>query len=204
MAAAERAQAALEAAGGWEIVTPAQLSIVTFARAGGDALNAALVERAGDNGASTYLPRLLQRGYAVLGVSVRGTGCSEGVFDPFALTMGRDGADAVEWAARQPWSDGRVGMFGVSFGGITQLLTAADRPPHLRAIAPDSATSDLYRDVVYPGGILEHDVTFAWTGIQKEGGTEYALTGAPRDGDTQCDQNYVSHEVANASPDYFI
>src|SRR5213076_1500143 len=45
---------------------------------------------------------------------------------------------------------------------------------------------------------------FAWTGIQKEGGTEYALTGAPRDGDTQCDQNYAQHEVANASPDYFI
>ena len=85
-----------------------------------------------------------------------------------------------------------------------QLLTAADQPPHLLAIAPSSATSDLYRDVVYPGGILEYDFTFAWTGIQKEGGTEYALTGAPRDGDTQCDQNYAQHEVANASPDYFI
>src|SRR3954470_15080257 len=155
---------------------------------------------AGDNGGATYLPRLLQRGYAVLGVSVRGTGCSEGVFDPFALTMGRDGYDAVEWAARQPWSDGRVGMFGVSFGGIPQTLTAADRPPHLRAIAPDSSTSDLYRDVTYPGGILEYDFTFAWTGIQKEGGTEHALTS----GDPQCLQNYGAHEVANASGQNFI
>src|SRR3954471_18807654 len=159
---------------------------------------------AGDNGGATYLPRLLQRGYAVLGVSVRGTGCSEGAFDPFALTMGQDGADAVEWAARQPWADGRVGMFGVSFGGIAQLLTAADRPPHLRAIAPDSSTSDLYRDVTYPGGILEYDFTFAWTGIQKEGGTAYAIDGAPRAGDTACDSNYVAHESQNLQPQYFI
>src|SRR3954468_8312311 len=158
---------------------------------------------AGDNGGATYLPRLLQRGYAVLGVSVRGTGCSEGAFDPFAPSMGQDGADAVEWAARQPWSDGRVGMFGVSFGGITQTLTAADRPPHLRAIAPDSSTSDLYRDVTYPGGILEYDFTFAWTGIQKEGGTEHALTGAPAAGDVQCEQNFASHEAANVTPDNF-
>src|SRR5437667_33186 len=80
---------------------------------------------------------------------------------------------------------------------VTQLLTAAERPPHLVAIAPDSATSDLYRDVTYPGGILEYDFTLAWTGIQKEGGTAYALTGAPRDGDTTCDRNYVAHERTN-------
>ena len=159
---------------------------------------------ASDNGVSTYTDRLLARGYAVVGVSVRGTGCSQGQFDPFAPTMGRDGYDAVEWIARQPWSNRRVGMIGVSFGGITQLLTAAQRPPHLLAIAPSSATSDLYRDVVYPGGVLEYDFTFAWTGVQKEGGTEYAITGAPLAGDAQCDQNYASHEVANAGPSNFI
>jgi uncharacterized protein len=157
-----------------------------------------------DNGVATYSDRLLQRGYAILGVSVRGTGCSEGVFDPFAETMGRDGADAVEWAARQPWANGRVGMIGVSFGAITQLLTAAQRPPHLRAITPDSATSDLYRDVAYPGGILEYDFVFAWTAVQKEGGYAYATTGAPADGDIACEHNFAQHEIANASPQYFI
>jgi uncharacterized protein len=157
-----------------------------------------------DNGVSTFSDRILQRGYALVGVSVRGTGCSQGEFDPFALTMGTDGADAVEWIAKQPWSNGHVGMIGVSFGGITQLLTAADRPPHLDAIAPSSATSDIYRDVVYPGGIFEYDFTFFWVGDQKAGGTEYALTGAPADGDTTCDQNYVSHEVANTTLDNFI
>jgi uncharacterized protein len=154
---------------------------------------------ASDNGVATYTDRLLAKGYAVVGVSVRGTGCSDGTFDPFAHTMGTDGYDSVEWIAHQSWSDGRVGMIGVSFGGITQLMTAAERPPHLLAIAPSSATSDLYRDVVYPGGILEYDFTFAWTGIQKEGGTEYAITGAPLDGDAQCEQNYLSHEVANSN-----
>lgn len=157
-----------------------------------------------DNGVSTFSDRILQRGYALVGVSVRGTGCSQGEFDPFAPSMGTDGYDAIEWIAKQPWSNGHVGMIGVSFGGITQLLTAADRPPHLDAIAPSSATSDLYRDVVYPGGILEYDFTFAWTGVQKEGGTEYALTGAPPKGDAQCEQNYAQHELANANTNDFI
>src|SRR5256885_7398157 len=71
---------------------------------------------ASDNGVSTFTDRILQRGYALVGVSVRGTGCSAGVFDPFALTMGTDGYDSVEWIAHQPWSNGHVGMIGVSFG----------------------------------------------------------------------------------------
>src|SRR3989440_12245124 len=150
-----------------------------------------------DNGVSTYSERLMSRGYALLGVSVRGTGCSQGQFDPFDHTMGEDGYDAVEWAARQPWSNGRIGMIGVSFGGITQLLTAGQRPPHLRAIAASSATSDLYRDVAYPGGILEYDFTFAWTCVQKEGGTTALATVAAKQGDTQCMVNYVQHEGAN-------
>ncbi len=75
-----------------------------------------------DNGAGTYKEALLERGYALLGVSVRGTGCSEGDFNPFVRNLGEDGYDAIEWTAAQPWSDGRVGMIGASFGGITQEL----------------------------------------------------------------------------------
>src|SRR5688500_10037470 len=141
-----------------------------------------------DNGVMVYADRLLERGYALVGVSVRGTGCSEGVFDPFARTMGTDGADAVEWAAKQRWSDGRVGMIGVSFGGITQLLTAAERPQHLKAIAASSSLSDLYRDVSYPGGILEYDFVFAWTAIQKSDGAMYT---AQNPQDTTCAQNFA-------------
>ena len=159
---------------------------------------------ASDNGVGTFTNSLLARGYAVMGVSVRGTGCSGGEFDPFDLTMGTDGHDAIEWIARQPWSDGRVGMIGVSFGAITQLLTAATKPPHLKAIAASSALSDLYRDVAYPGGVLEYDFPFAWTAIQKEGGTSYTATGAPADGDDECIANYAAHEAANASRDNLI
>jgi putative CocE/NonD family hydrolase len=96
---------------------------------------------------------LLAAGYAVLGVSVRGTSCSTGTFDPFVSQHWKDGAAAVEWAARQPWSNTRVGMFGDSFPGITQIGVAGLRPRHLRAIAPFQVGTDLYRDVAAPGGI---------------------------------------------------
>lgn len=153
----------------------------------------------GDNGVSTYEPRLLARGYAVMGLQVRGTGCSQGSFDVFLPDLGQDGYDAVEWAARQPWSNGHVGMIGVSFGGITQLATAADRPPHLDAIAASSATSDYYRDVVYPGGVFEYDFPFIWTELQKG---EYA-TAVQDDPDPECAALYAEHEPGNLQK-YFI
>ncbi|HVS68599.1 MAG TPA: CocE/NonD family hydrolase [Mycobacteriales bacterium] len=98
-------------------------------------------------------PALLNAGFAVLGVSIRGTSCSSGHFDPMTAQEWKDGYAAVEWAARQPWSTGHVGMFGDSFPGITQLGVAGLRPPHLDAVAPFQVTTDIYRDVGYPGGI---------------------------------------------------
>ena len=88
-----------------------------------------------------------RRGYSSLVVDFRGLGCSEGVNNvPFDSQEGRDGHDVVEWAAAQPWCDGGVGMWGSSYGGITALKTAAERPPHLRAIVPVHATTDNYLD----------------------------------------------------------
>src|SRR4051794_37255165 len=72
---------------------------------------------------------LLAAGYAVLGVSIRGTSCSTGTFDAFMPQEWSDGAAAVEWAARQPWSNGHLGMFGDSFPGITQVGVAGRAPP---------------------------------------------------------------------------
>jgi hypothetical protein len=93
------------------------------------------------------------RGYAALSVDIRGLGNSGGSnAEPFSPQEARDGHNVVEWIARQPWCDGNVGMWGVSYPGITSLATAATRPPHLKAIAPIHATSDLYRGVVAPGG----------------------------------------------------
>jgi uncharacterized protein len=93
------------------------------------------------------------RGYAALSVDFRGLGSSGGVnAECFAPQEGRDGHEIVEWIARQPWCDGNVGMWGVSYPGITALSTAATRPPHLKAIVPIHATSDLHRGVVGLGG----------------------------------------------------
>lgn len=94
-----------------------------------------------------------ERGYATLVIDFRGLGCSEGINNiPFDAQEGRDGHDAVEWAAAQPWCDGNVGMWGTSYGGITSLKTASERPPHLKAIVPIHATYDNYLDFLLLGG----------------------------------------------------
>jgi predicted acyl esterase len=93
-------------------------------------------------------------GYAMLGVNFRGTGCSQGTFQPLRADIwGADGAQVVAWAARQGWSDGNIGMIGGSFTGTSQLATAAFAGPALKAITPDHVFPDFYRDLVYPGGI---------------------------------------------------
>lgn len=74
--------------------------------------------------------------YNVLIQDVRGTGASGGTLDSTGAAEIADGYDTVEWAAVQEWSDGSVGMFGLSYFGFTQLAAAADRPPHLKAICP--------------------------------------------------------------------
>ncbi len=109
-----------------------------------------------------FAAEMLADGYAVLGVSVRGTACSGGRFDLFSPKWATDGKTAVEWAARQPWSTGKVGMFSFSYAGITQLLTAAERPQGLAAVAPGMVVSDMYRDVGYPGGITNLQFPAVW------------------------------------------
>jgi len=96
------------------------------------------------------------RGYALCRVDVRGTGSSGGVaLDEYTADETRDGYDAVEWLAAQPWCDGSVGMWGISYGGFTAIQVAALRPPHLRAIVPVMATDDRYLDDVhYRGGCV--------------------------------------------------
>jgi uncharacterized protein len=97
-----------------------------------------------------------QRGYAFVRLDVRGTGSSEGVaLDEYTADETLDGAEAVEWAAAQPWCDGNVAMWGISYGGFTAIQVAMLRPPHLRAIVPVMATDDRYLDDVhYRGGCV--------------------------------------------------
>jgi putative CocE/NonD family hydrolase len=113
-----------------------------------------------DGGASD--PFLVERGYVQVVVDVRGTGQSQGNWSPFSEQEQRDGYDLVEWAAKQPWSDGRVGGAGCSYLAIDQLLTAAERPPHLKAIFPCAPLGDAYRDMVMTGGSVDTAFIPAW------------------------------------------
>ncbi len=101
-----------------------------------------------------------RRGYAFVQAYVRGRGRSGGVkSDNLGAQVGRDGYDLVEWIAAQPWSDGRVVMFGGSFVGMTQWQTAAQLPPHLAAIAPYVP--------IYPGWDIPNTngIPQAWTAV---------------------------------------
>jgi len=140
---------------------------------------------------------LLAAGYAVLGVSIRGTSCSTGVFEAFTSQEWRDGAQAVEWAAKQPWSTGHVGMLGDSFPGITQVGVAGLRPPHLDAVAPFQVVTDLYRDAGYPGGIQNTGFGAFWGGVdQPNNSYRSGLGQAVNTGDTGCAAAQVTHAAA--------
>jgi putative CocE/NonD family hydrolase len=85
-----------------------------------------------------YAAYFAAHGYTFLAIDVRGRGNSGGVFDPM-INEGRDGFDVVEWIARQPFCDGQVAMWGGSYHGYAQWMTAAKKPPHLKTIAPVAA-----------------------------------------------------------------
>ena len=107
------------------------------------------------------------RGYVLVNLDLRGWGTSDGDPEPFGPTEGDDVHDAIEWAAVQPWSTGKVGMTGVSYLAISQWSAAATRPPHLAAINPWEGFTDAYRDFSYPGGIRENGFMRVWSAWQK-------------------------------------
>ncbi len=102
------------------------------------------------------------QGYVVVGLNMRGTGCSGGAFDYFETLQDLDGYDAIETLAHQTWSNGNVGMVGISYMGISQLFVAQTRPPHLRAITPLSVIADTVRSTLAPGGILNDGFALSW------------------------------------------
>ncbi len=106
-------------------------------------------------------------GYNYIGVNLRGTGCSTGTFDFFQPAEATDGKAVIDWIAQQPWSDGKVGMIGKSYPGITQLFVAAEQPEALKAIAPGHFFADAYRDVARPGGILNYGFSTLWSFIAR-------------------------------------
>ena len=101
-------------------------------------------------------------GYAWVGVNIRGSGCSGGAFNFFENLQSLDGYDAIETIAAQPWSNGHVGMVGISYAGISQLFVARSAPPHLDAITPVSVIDDTWRGTLYPGGIFNNGFALNW------------------------------------------
>jgi predicted acyl esterase len=144
-------------------------------------------------------------GFTVVDVNMRGTGCSGGAFDFFEPLQNLDGYDVIETIAHQPWVlDHKVGMMGISYGGMSQLFTAQTDPPDLEAISPFS-TIDSTQTTLYPGGILNTGFAVAWASermhdaepASPSGGQAWAYQRIQQ-GDATCRQNQVLHgEAAN-------
>jgi predicted acyl esterase len=98
--------------------------------------------------------RWVPNGYICIRVDSRGAGCSPGVIDFFSPRETQDFYECIEWAGVQPWSNGKVGLLGISYYAANQWQVAALQPPHLAAIAPFEGFTDYYRDLVRHGGML--------------------------------------------------
>ena len=130
------------------------------------------------------------QGYIVVIQDVRGTGSSEGTFRAFENER-EDGADTVAWAAALPGSTGRVGMYGFSYQGITQLLALAGGAPALGALVPVMVGWDLHGDWAYEGGALRLADGIGW-------GIQMAAIRALHEGDTEAFQ--ALSRAARATP----
>jgi putative CocE/NonD family hydrolase len=110
---------------------------------------------------------LVQRGYVQVVADVRGTGSSPGTWDSFGTREQRDGAELVRWAhaRKRPWSNGDVGLWGISYAAINQFFTAARHPAGLKAMFPIVPAGDVYRDVVASGGQIDSGFIPFWLGL---------------------------------------
>lgn len=135
-------------------------------------------------------------GYAVVGVNMRGTGCSGGAYDYFETLQLTDGYDVIETVAAQPWAKHhKVGMVGLSYPGISQLFVAAQTPPSLAAIAPFSVIANTTSTLV-PGGILNDGFALDWIEYVLNKSLPYAhgwITELVEAGDTVCEEHQLLH-----------
>jgi len=142
-------------------------------------------------------------GFAVVDVNMRGTGCSGGAYDFFEPMQNTDGYDVIETIAHQPWVlGGKVGMLGISYGGISQLFTAQLQPPDLAAIAPLSVL-DATATTLYPGGTLNTGFAVAWAEQRQQNAEPAGPTSGQhwayeqiQKGDQTCAANQALHGEA--------
>ena len=119
-------------------------------------------------GGDGYYPYLVEHGYIDVVADVRGTGSSDGDFSLFGPREMQDGVELANWAASLPGSSGRVGLAGSSYVGLNQIYTAAlaGRGSPVKAIVPSTVGNDLYRDLVFGGGIPNLEFDAVWEGLR--------------------------------------
>ena len=136
-------------------IKPTAISTAQWRHAGQERTNASI--EAGD-------PRFFaQRGYVHVICNARGTGQSDGLWHAFGPQEVADCYQVIEWMASQPWCDGNIGMFGVSYFARIQYLVAQLQPPSLKALFCPWAGTDYYRDTIYRGGILSYKWPVGWS-----------------------------------------
>jgi uncharacterized protein len=125
----------------------------------------------------TTFDKAVAHGYAIVIQDVRGRYASDGEFVPYQ-NEGKDGYDTIEWAGKQPWSDGNVGTFGLSYPGAVQWLAAVETPPHLKAMVP-AMTFSTPRNFFYSGGLFDGSwLEWTWMNIAPDARKRKDLQGA--------------------------
>jgi putative CocE/NonD family hydrolase len=156
-------------------------------------------DRRDAQGPGSTAARAVARGYAVVVQDVRGRYGSDGEFEPYR-NEGRDGYDTIEWAAAQPWSDGSVGTYGLSYPGAVQWLAAVQSPPHLKAMVP-AMTFSTPRNFFYSGGVFDMSWTaWIWNNVAPDTRVRRGLPGPRTDEEAATSWTRVRDSVQRRLP----
>jgi len=147
----------------------------------------------------TTFRHAVERGYAVVVQDVRGRYASGGEFRPYE-NEGRDGYDTIEWAARQPWSSGDVGTFGLSYPGAVQWLAAVEGPPHLKAMVP-AMTFSTPQNFFYAWGLWDLSwMEWIWDDIAPDVRAKKDLPGPKTDEEASAAWGQVAAKMQRTLP----
>lgn len=154
---------------------------------------------------SPHYQSLLKRGYILAAADVRGSGASFGSWHGiWTREETQDAYEINEWLASQPWCDGNVGMAGGSYLGVTQLMAAGTKPPHLKAIFPMVSLYDIYA-VAYPGGVFYDDFIRHWSELTHMMDTQVIAAPVDEDKDGALLQSAIEeHKQSRTLIDIFL
>ncbi|OQR83855.1 hypothetical protein ACHHYP_14187 [Achlya hypogyna] len=115
---------------------------------------------------SVFFERMLAEGYAIVSVDIRGCGASFGTnVHPWNLQERLDSVEVMDWIVRQSWSNGQIGLWGISYEGTAAYLSASMQHPAVKACVPMYMFYDVYHDIACPGGITQHYFPTLWQGF---------------------------------------